>query len=335
MADADKSFDPTPSRLARAKREGDVARSHDLTVVCAFGASALATFAALGPLGSAARLAIANAARGDLSPWPYASLAFGALAVIASALLVAVGVTIAQGGGIAVRAPGVKLQKLDPVAGLKRMLGRDAALGAAKAVVVAGVVSLAVAPALADVFGALTATASPGALAAFALGAVVRAFATALAVALAFAFGDVLLERKKWMRRLRMSFDEIKRDHKATEGDPAIRGRRRRAHRDLVRGALGRVREAAVVVANPTHVAIALDYRPPAVPVPVVLVRAIDAGALEVRRLAREARVPIVENVALARALLASTEVGEPIPVDAYGAVAAIVASLGRLRAIA
>ncbi|MBC5802422.1 MAG: EscU/YscU/HrcU family type III secretion system export apparatus switch protein [Candidatus Eremiobacteraeota bacterium] len=132
-----------------------------------------------------------------------------------------------------------------------------------------------------------------------------------------------------------MSFEELRRDHKASEGDPLLRGRRRQQHRALIRGSVTRVRDAAFVVSNPTHVAIALEYAPPAVAVPRVLVRAVDDGAREVKRLAREFGVPIVENVALARALLATTDVGEFIPPDAYGAIAAIVAVLLRTKAIA
>jgi flagellar biosynthetic protein FlhB len=92
------------------------------------------------------------------------------------------------------------------------------------------------------------------------------------------------------------------------------------------------LREAAFVICNPSHVAVALAYRPPEIAVPKVVVRAIDAGALEVKRRARALRVPIVEDVALARLLLAASDVDEYIPPRAYAAVAAIVASLLRER---
>jgi flagellar biosynthesis protein FlhB len=131
-----------------------------------------------------------------------------------------------------------------------------------------------------------------------------------------------------------MSFDELKRDHKQSEGDPLLRGKRRQRHRSLVRGPAAKLARAAFVVANPTHVAIALEYRPPVVAVPRVLVRAIDEGAREIKRRARELRIPIIENVTLARSLLASADVGEYIPPAAYVAVAAIVASLVREGAI-
>ena len=330
----DKRFEPTQSRLAQAKREGDVPRSRDLCAVASLTAAGFATFAALGPVAAVVRDALRNATHPNgFSPWPYAALAGCVFGVIAAALGAALAMTYVQTQTFTFKPPSLKLEKLDPFAGLKRMFGRDAAVGASKAVVVSSIVTAAIVPALRDAFASAGSGASPAVLAALVVQALQAALFCAVAVAFAFALGDVLLERAKWKRRLRMSFEELRRDHKASEGDPLLRGRRRQAHRALVRGSLGRVREAAFVVANPTHVAIALEYHPPEVAVPRVLVRAIDDGAQEVKRLARELRVPIVENVALARALLA-TDVGDFIPPDAYGAVAAIVALLVREKAI-
>ncbi len=332
----DKRFEATQTRLAQAKRDGDVPRSHDLCAVASLGAAGLTTFAVLGPLAGAAPLALFGATRPELfSPWPYLALGGCVLAVIGAALGAALVATYLQTQSFTFKAPVLKLEKLNVFAGLKRMVGRDAALGAAKALVVSSIVGAAIVPAVRDAFAAAGVGGSPPALAALVTHAAGSALFCAAGVALAFAFGDVLVERTKWKRRLRMSFDELKRDHKASEGDPLLRGRRRQAHRALIRGSLGRVREAAFVVANPTHVAIALEYRPPEVAVPRVLVRATGGGAQEVKRLARELRVPIVENVALARSLLATTDVGDFIPPDAYGAVAAIVATLVREKAIA
>jgi flagellar biosynthetic protein FlhB len=214
------------------------------------------------------------------------------------------------------------------------MLSRDAALAAAKALVVTAALVAVLFPGLREAFGASAIAASPAEIAQRTWGTLRLAFLGALLVAAFFAVADVLLERIKWKRRLRMSFDELKRDMRQSEGDPHVKGKRRQAQRALSRGSIARVKDAAFVVTNPTHVAIALEYAPPAVPVPRVLVRAIDDGAQEVKRRARALGVPIVENVALARALLAATEVGEYIPASSYAAVAAIVASLVREKAI-
>jgi flagellar biosynthesis protein FlhA len=110
-----------------------------------------------------------------------------------------------------------------------------------------------------------------------------------------------------------MTFDERKREAKEQEGDPFARGRRRALHRALLRGALSDVKDASFVVVNPTHVAIALAYRPPEIPVPRITVRSAGEAALRVRALAEKHAVPVVENVALARALHRDGRVGEPI----------------------
>ena len=335
MAD-DKRFDATQSRLAQAKRDGDVPRSHDLCAVASLATAGLATLAILDPLAAAVCMALRDALQPNgPSPWPYAAIAGCVLGVIAAAMGAALVATYLQTQTFTFKPPVLKVEKLNPSAGLKRMFGREAAIGASKAVVVSSIVTAAIVPVVRDTFASAGSGASPAVLAALVVHALQMALFCATGVAFAFAFGDVLVERAKWKRRLRMSFEELKRDHKASEGDPLLRGRRRQAHRALVRGSLGRVREAAFVVANPTHVAIALEYRPPAVAVPRVLVRAIDDGAREVKRLARESRVPIVENVALARSLLATTDVGDYIPEGAYAAVAAVVATLVRQKAIA
>jgi flagellar biosynthesis protein FlhB len=145
-----------------------------------------------------------------------------------------------------------------------------------------------------------------------------------------FALADFALARRRWLRGLKMSFDELKRDAKENDGDPQTRARRKSAYRAVVRGALGRTREASFVVVNPAHVAVAIRYAPPAIAVPEILVRALDDAALRVKALAREHGVPVVEDVALARLLFAHGESGRAIPPDAYVAVAQIIASLAR-----
>lgn len=326
----EKPFEPTPGRLARARREGDLPRSSDVNAVASLAIASLGLFAVLGIAASAARAALERAAFGTPSAGPYAMLAFACGAVVACASLGALTATFAQARTFTFRFPTPKFAKLDPFAGVKRMCSRDAAVGGAKAFVVASAVTAAIVPSAREAFAALTSGADAAGLAALVVRALRTILASALAVAALFAVGDVALERAKWRKRLRMSFDEMRRDSKSSDGDPLVRGRRRAAHRALVRGSIARVAEAAFVVANPTHVAIALSYRPPEIAVPRVVVRAIDAGAREVKRRARALGIPIVENVALARALLAATDVGDAIPPETYAPVAAIVALLAR-----
>ena len=141
--------------------------------------------------------------------------------------------------------------------------------------------------------------------------------------------------RVRWLRSLRMTFEEFKRDAKEQDGDPQAKSRRKQMHRTLVRGGIARVREASFVVVNPTHIAIALRYAPPAVPVPEIIVRATDAVALEVRAIAERAHVPVVEDVALARLLWRAGEDGRAIPAESFVAVAYTIAALVRAGVLA
>jgi flagellar biosynthesis protein FlhB len=332
----EKPLDPTPSRLERARREGDVARSHELASVGAFAAGSLALAAFLPPLAGAAGAALDSAVAARLSlsrgpfptlviaPGPYVGLTFAVVAVLGAAFSGAAAATFTQ-GGVVLRPLAVSFEKLNPAEGLKRMFSRDALLSAAKALLATVAGGLAVLPTLRDAFGGGT---SPPQLAAFALHAAASIAASIVAIGLAFGMLDALAERARRLRRLRMSFDEVRRDSKEHDGDPHLRGRRRQAHRSLIRGSLARVAEASFVVTNPTHVAIALAYRPPQIAVPQVLVRAVDAGADAVKRRARELGIPLFENVSLARLLLARCEVDAFIPAEAYAAAAEIVAAL-------
>jgi flagellar biosynthesis protein FlhB len=331
----DKPFEATAQRLARAKREGDVPRSADLNALASLACAACAAFALAPFISQAASTALERASRGDLGGMPYVVLAGCALGVCVVGLCGALLATYLQSQRFAFKMPTPNLKKLDPIAGLKKMLSRDAVLAAAKALVVTSALAATLAPGLRDAFSASSVAASPLQIAAQAWRSLQLAFACALAIAALFAVADVVLERTKWRRRLRMSFDELKREMKQSEGDPHVKGKRRQMQRALSRGSVARISEAAFVVTNPTHIAIALEYAPPAVPVPRVLLRAIDEGAQEIKRRARELQIPIVENVPLARALLETTHAGEYIPASAYAAVAAIVAALVREKAIA
>jgi flagellar biosynthesis protein FlhB len=327
----EKRFEPTPSRLARARREGDRPRSADATAVASLGAGGVALAASAGTLSAAFRRALVDAAfPAHLSAGPYVVAALCAFAVASSALAGALLAALVQGGGLSFVMPAPTAQKLDPVAGLRRMFSRDAAVAGAKALLVALAVGFAISQPVRETFARAQMGTSAVAAAALASHAVASVFGSALAVAGVFACGDIALERAKWRRRLRMSLEELKRDRRQNDGDPLVRGRRRQAHRNLVRGSIARVAEASFVVANPTHVAIALAYRPPDIAVPRVLARGRDEGALDIKRRARALDIPIVENVALARWLFAVTAAGDYIPPEAYAPVAAIVAVLLR-----
>jgi flagellar biosynthetic protein FlhB len=134
-------------------------------------------------------------------------------------------------------------------------------------------------------------------------------------------------------KRMMMSRQELKDETKQSEGDPAVKGKQRaRAREILRRGLRKQVKRSDVVIANPTHVSVALRYRAQE-GAPVVCAKGVDDVALFIRELAKEHGIPIVENIALARALNSRVRAGKMIPADLYRAVAEVLALVYRLKA--
>jgi flagellar biosynthesis protein FlhB len=325
---AEKTFDAPPSRIAKARREGNLPRAQEFSANLAFVAAALGVCAIAAPFSALAKEALRHATQGTFAVAP--GIAIAALALVPAALAAASGVAGAflQSGGPVLVAPSVKFERMQPMEGLKRMVSREALTHGLRALVAFVLASAAMLPALRDLASAGAVALSAQSVALIAWSGAQRVVWAAAAVGLLFAIAEYGVARRAWLRKLRMSLAELKRELKESDGDPLARGRRKALHRNLIRGALAKVKEAAFVVVNPTHIAIALEYRPPEVPVPTVLVRASDEMALRVREMAIEHRVPIVENVPLARALYRDGAVGQPIAYEQYVAVAEIVATL-------
>ncbi len=151
----------------------------------------------------------------------------------------------------------------------------------------------------------------------------------ALRLAAAFlVFGalDFALARRRHRRALRMTRDEVRREQKEDEGDPLHRAERRRRHRALLEA--GPVGRATVVVVNPTHVAVALRHDRAREEAPRVVAKGTGLAAARIRSAARRSAVPIVRDVALARALHRLADVGDEIPEELYEAAAAVLAHL-------
>jgi flagellar biosynthesis protein FlhB len=329
---SEKRFDATPSRRDRARRDGNSARSTELSGVAAFAAGLGALAVVLPLIATAAAQALrANAARPLVPDTRAAIVAVGwACVPAAGAALAAVGATLAQTGGLRPAPVRFALAKLAPHQGLKRMLGGEAAVGAARALLALGIALAVTAPLAAHVVAVALRASSPLDAANAARDAAFAACVASCAVGALFGAADYALVLRRWLRSLRMTFDEFKRDMKEQDGDPQSRSRRRQMHRALARGSIHRTRDASFVVVNPTHVAVGMRYAPPAVPVPEIVVRALDDAALEVRAIAERAAIPVVENVGLARWLFRVGEPGRPIPAETFVAVAEVIAALVR-----
>lgn len=153
------------------------------------------------------------------------------------------------------------------------------------------------------------------------------------AVAIVAALLDAPLQIFKHKADLRMTQEEAKQEHKEAEGDPHMKGERRRRQRELSRGRmLAAVPSASVIVTNPTHYAVALRYEEGDTGAPVVVAMGADHLALKIREVAAAARVPTLEAPPLARALYAHGEVGREVPVQLYTAVAQVLAWVFALR---
>ena len=132
---------------------------------------------------------------------------------------------------------------------------------------------------------------------------------------------------------MKMTKQEVKDEQKNAEGDPVIKGQQKQKMMQIMsKRMLADVPKADVVITNPTHIAVALRYNASEAPAPVVLAKGADHLAEKIKEVARENRVPIRENVPLARALYKSTEVGDMIPEELYKAVAAVLASIWKLK---
>ncbi|MBI5546036.1 MAG: EscU/YscU/HrcU family type III secretion system export apparatus switch protein [Deltaproteobacteria bacterium] len=143
---------------------------------------------------------------------------------------------------------------------------------------------------------------------------------------------DLAVQRHRFMSRMKMTKEEAKREYREEEGDPLLRSRRRRRHRELAKGrAAVEVPKADALVVNPTHIAIAIRYRKGESKAPRVTAKGKGALAEHMRELARANGIPIVEDIPLARLLWRRVKVGREVPMETYKAVAAILAFVYRL----
>jgi flagellar biosynthetic protein FlhB len=152
-------------------------------------------------------------------------------------------------------------------------------------------------------------------------------------VMLGWALFDYALERRSWNRKLRMTKQELRDELKETMGDPQVKGRLRRIQNAMRRRKIrADVSRASVIITNPTHYAVALEFSFDSMIAPTVLLKGRNLHAQRIREEARWAGVPIVENPPLARSLYKSVQEGQSIPYELYAAVAGILAFLYRQK---
>ncbi len=333
----DKTEEPTAQRLKKAREDGDTGTSVFFSQWVGFlvgvallpsATLALYTWAKEHAL-RAITSQISHAASLKISSWEIAFDLLRLTLPLLLAIALAGGATskLQAGGGISFSPLAFRGERLNPIQGLKSLFSRARLFATVRSLVLAVVIAFLAVRAVRAHLGDLAhGFSDPQAASRWAL---TRAEELLLRMALIGLFAgiiDVVVVRAGWMKRIRMSRAEVKREHKEQEGDPQLKAARERAHHELLaQAAIGNVRKATVLVVNPTHLASALRYSTDeGDETPLVL--ASGAGDLA-RRLIEEAHrygIPVVRNVPLARAL-AQLEPGEEIPEALYEAVAIVL----------
>ncbi|AGY82331.1 flagellar biosynthesis protein FlhB [Carnobacterium inhibens] len=145
---------------------------------------------------------------------------------------------------------------------------------------------------------------------------------------------DYIYQVYDYRKNLKMSKQELKDEYKESEGDPQIKSQRRQRYRQLTKGELKDVETATAIITNPTHLAIAIRYEKGKDDVPIIVAKGADHQAAKIRERAKAFDVPIIENKPVARAMYKTVEIGQPVPIDLYQAIAEILALVYQMEEI-
>lgn len=347
-SESDKSELPTPYRLQQARRKGQVARGTDLgflTGLAAFSAYIWFFGAGLtGEIGNVARRAIASAP--TMADSPQAMLTVGGMVLEGAArpmlllagavfLVVLVFEVIQTGGVLSTEPLRFDMSRLNPAQGLKRVFSMRMLIETGKNILKMAVYgTLAWMTIRAAIQSGTPVVTDAGALGAGMRHDAMRMLSLFLAAAAGFAILDQLIARRDFLKRMRMSRRDVRRESRDREGDPHQKQKRKQLHREFVKASesLRNIRGADVLVTNPTHYAVALRYDPRTMTAPVVVSRGVHRFALRLRRLAFLYNVTIVREPLLARALY-RCEINQPVPEALFRPVADLYRALRARKA--
>ncbi|HET7504188.1 MAG TPA: EscU/YscU/HrcU family type III secretion system export apparatus switch protein [Kofleriaceae bacterium] len=340
VADPQRTHKATPKRIREFRKRGEIALSRDVVSAATLTGGFLGMVAcaalARGALFDLTRGAALASDGSDATAVAHAALRGFVVAAGPAMLGAAIGAVVAivpqLGWPPAFKLPGFDLSRISPHKNLPStfaLSGMVRRSGAAitKLVLVGAIVGAALRHHVA------TFTLEAGGLGAMAWNLARRALWPVLGVLGALAAVDYLLARRRMAAQMRMSADEVKREHREQEGDPAIRGRRKQRMRELARRRIAAaVATADVVVVNPTHYAVALRYDDKRDAAPVVVAKGTDEQAEKIREIARGKSIPVLSRPPLARALYKHVKEGRAVPANLYRAVAEVLAYVYRLR---
>jgi flagellar biosynthetic protein FlhB len=346
---AERTERPTEKRLREARERGDVPRSRELATAVVFCAGVFALMAMSGRLARGAR----GWMQAALSPDPglrdnpsalfghFSGLLLQLLWVVAPlalvCLLAGLAAPVAMSGlRFSGKALAPDLNKLNPLNGIKRLYGLDGLAELLKSLLRLGFVGAAAGLGLwhgLHRLGGLLDLPLETAVA-DGLGFTLKLLLTTAGALALLAAIDAPYQKWNWMRKLKMTREEVKRELKENEGSPEVKGKIRRMQMQLSqRRMMEAVPTADVVLVNPTHYAVALKYEGGRMRAPTVVAKGIDEMALRIREAGEKHKVAIVSAPPLARALYREAQLGKEIPVRLYSAVAQVLSYVYQLRA--
>ncbi|MGN1290653.1 MAG: flagellar biosynthesis protein FlhB [Bradyrhizobium sp.] len=349
MADdtEDKTEDPTQKRLDEALEKGDVVKSQEVNTwfIIAGATLVLSTFS--GSIGGGILMPLRNLIANS---WMIRTDGAGLLQLtqtLGYAVVAAIGVpflmlALAAVAGNMIQHQLVwsgeqlkpKFSKISPAAGFKRLFGKQAVAnflkGLFKLIALGVVMVMVLWPDRMRMESFLRV--DPAELLPAITSMTVHLMAAVVAILAAVAIADYFFQYRTWYERHKMSLQEMKEEFKQSEGDPHVKGRIKqlRVQRAKKR-MMAQVPKASVIITNPTHYSVALAYDR-SMSAPICVAKGVDVLAFRIREIAKEHDIPIVENVALARALYATVDIDKEIPVEHYHAVAEIIGYVMRLR---
>jgi flagellar biosynthesis protein FlhB len=331
---------PTQRKLEKAIEQGDVAKSQEVTSFFILGAATLAmvigsktsmidlTVRLKGMIGNMHLISMDRSGLMALG-WFCVISILGALALpfLFGVLAAISGNMIQHQPLFSAKSLMPKFSRISPQTGLKRMVGKEALVNFGKGLVKLIIVGAVIVSLLWPYRGFFESMASADIATALprSYAIIFQLMIYVLAIVFFLAVADYLYQRHTWIERQMMTKQEIKEEHKESEGSPEIKQkiaqmRRQQAQRRM----MSKVPKASVIIMNPTHYAVALHYEP-GMEAPICVAKGMDELALRIKAVGLENDVPVVENPPLARALHASVDLDEPIPEDHFKAVAQVI----------
>jgi flagellar biosynthesis protein FlhB len=347
----DLTEEASPYRIEEMRRRGQVAQSREVTGLLALFAAAITAYVLSPRMGAELADFMRETFRTDLSARidlggthvmqgiffkALRILAVVALPVCIAGFVFGVAGSLGQVGSIFSTDPiSPDFEKINPLAGIKRMFSKRQMLEAVRTVVKMTII-IAVSYGLvkSQILGSgAQLDREPGGLIPIYAGAAKGIFVSLLSVLTLFAALDWWLTRREFQTSAKMTKQEAKQEHKEREGDPQIKARIRAVQREIARRRMmAAVKKADVIITNPTHIAIAIVYNRDAMLAPKVVAKGADLIAQRIKKIAADAGVPLVENVPLARTLFKTVKVNQYVPRALYQAVAEVLAYVYRLK---